>query len=65
MSNVVSLEERLPHYVFNCGDKVHVVPVSNLDDLLSGRLDISGFDDGIIKAIIADWAVMLREQNEQ
>ena len=57
MSNVLHFEKSKPHVVVECGDGVHVLPVSLIEDVISGRrclTEIEQWSD-IIKVILKEY----------
>ena len=56
-NNVINIDESRPHITLNCGKSVHVVPVSLIEDVISGKINFSDIEqcDLLIKPILRDW----------
>lgn len=54
---VSNIEDVKPHLTINCGDKVHVVPVSLIEDVIEGRKDLTQIDDweNLARKILQEW----------
>ena len=61
--NIVNIEEKLPHIVINCGERVHVLPRSLIVDVIEERkciTQIEGWND-IVKVILTGFLEMIEE----
>lgn len=60
-SNIVNLEEYMPHIVVNCGEQVHVLPKTLIEDVIEGKkciTQIEGWED-IVKVVLTGFLEML------
>lgn len=55
--NVMQLEEARPHLTVNCGETVHVLPVSLINDVIAGKIDFTSIErwEELLKTILKDW----------
>lgn len=57
MGELTQISEHMPHFIFNCGETVHVVPVSVIRDFVSGKIPLSEVDyhENIMRKMAAEW----------
>jgi hypothetical protein len=55
--NVTHIEDHKPHLTVNCGETVHVIPVSLIEAVIAGKKDFTQIDDweDLLKTILRDW----------
>lgn len=58
MSEVIALDDHRPHVTINgTSGKVHVIPVSTIQDVIEGARDITSIEDyeDIVPSILIEW----------
>ena len=55
--NVSHIEDYKPHLTVNCGECVHVISISLIEDVISGKKDFTELErwDELLKTILKDW----------
>lgn len=61
-NKISNIEEAKPHLSVNCGEKIHVIPVALIEDVIKGRKDLTQLDDweGIIRRVFEEWLSAVR-----
>lgn len=63
LKNIINLDEKRPHVnVTTTEGNVHVIPVSVIENIIDGDLDITELDDWklIMKRILNEWLLTCR-----
>lgn len=57
MNNVINIEEDKPHVTINGLNNVHVVPLSLIEDIATGRIKLSDVDgaNDFIPTLLIEW----------
>lgn len=57
-------EDKEPHLTINCEDGVHVIPVALLEDVVSGRAELTEIEnwEPILKKVLAEWLSSLNQK---
>lgn len=56
MPQVIDMDSHRPHYVIQTADNnAHVVPVSLVDDIVSGKQPPEVLTEPVLRKIIAEW----------
>ena len=60
--NVSNIEDYKPHLTVNCGECVHVISISLIEDVISGKKDFTELErwDALLKTILKDWLSSMR-----
>jgi len=60
---VINLDDRRPHITIDlhCIDKdeIHIIPMSLINDWISGKEKLSNANESVLRVIIRDWLAML------
>lgn len=63
-NQVTYIEDKKPHLTINCEDGVHVVPVSLLEDVASGQIELTEIENWkpIVKKVLAEWLPSVKQK---
>lgn len=52
---IIPLYERQPHVTIDCGDEIHIYPLSYFRSLIAGEPPMEKLPDKVLRAIVRNW----------